>query len=737
MTMSTRTRLTPVLVIMMIALLHGPLPEPAAAATLTGCDEKLGCLRFLWPADPAAPGGKEIELTARPTQPGPAAAGAQDVQSYELAAPDGTVVATTTRSSLPLGPGFTATVLETTILLPITAPTGAFAQTHFALPALTPPASHRRVLCFKEDAFAPPTEKPVAATGPAALYSDDLDVIVISPLDHFLVAINAPAGKEWRSGFEGLIEQIPAGTVHRVLIVTGRGMNATFAKWGEALRGAYKHERQALYADVAVSYLGYWTDNGAIYYYKTAPGLNYHQTLIAVRDDARARGIPYGYFQLDSWWYPKATGDEITSAFRGGSLLWEPIAEMFPSGLPEFQRELGLPLVAHNRWYAESSPYCARYQCEYGHGGKKPALPVEPRFWDEIMDNAVKYGVKVYEQDWLVTQMDLIPWLRAGINNADEKWFDVMANKAADRGLTMQLCMASPGFFLQQIKHPNVTHVRCSNDYQAGILKDYYWPNFHRTSMLAYAVGLWPFKDNFQSASGQRLGRNERRPFEEALISNLSAGPVGPADKIGAADPELLRRTCRQDGVLLKPDRPALPIDLMYLDSAKPWIVTTESKPDLGAVTYLAAFNIRPAHTRDRSVTLADLGLAGPHVIYDWRNHTVSASASDRVAFGPLKTNAASYHVLAPILPNGMAVIGEPDKFVTMSQKRFPAAHFADNRLTLEIEGVPDEPISVLLYTPTPPRRVEGAEATPGPAPMLTVLKLAVPPSGRTRIMVE
>jgi len=59
--------------------------------------------------------------------------------------------------------------------------------------------------------------------------------------------------------------------------------------------------------------------------------------------------------------------------------------------------------------------------------------------------------------------------------------------------------------------------------------------------MFAYAVGMWPYKDCFQSAAGQRTIRNERWGFEETLISNLSGGPVGPGDAIGAADRELRR----------------------------------------------------------------------------------------------------------------------------------------------------------------------------------------------------
>ena len=161
--------------------------------------------------------------------------------------------------------------------------------------------------------------------------------------------------------------------------------------------------------------------------------------------------------------------------------------------------------------------------------------------------------------------------------------------------------MASPEFFLQQVKHANVIQVRTSGDYQAIVPKWYYWPSFQTTSVLAYAVGIWPFKDNFQSSSFQRPLRNEYWPLEEALISTLSAGVVGPGDKIGRADARLLNRTCRKDGLLLKPDRPAFPIDAMFLPHARPYVTATESRrAGVGTWTYVAAYLLARDHP-DRS----------------------------------------------------------------------------------------------------------------------------------------
>jgi hypothetical protein len=638
--------------------------------------------RFLWP-DASAEG--LIELKAEDT----------GSSMLSLSLPSGEVVAETKLRKLEDD----VYVFETEIKKEIATPTGDWFKPHFALPAISTPATHKRVLTYKVQAFAPSTDEAIPTSGPIILYTDDLSVMIISPLDNFLESMTAPVDGEWRCGFGGLIEKVPAGTVHKVVVVTGHGINDTMFKWGDVIRKWHNHERSDPYAGIGISHLGYYTDNGAMYYYKTAEGMNYHETLIAVKEDADRRGIPFGYFQIDSWWYFKANKRKnMLSMVTSGTLLWEPMPEYFPQGLTVFQEELGLPLVAHNRWYDVNSPYCERYECAPG-GGRKDTV-----------------------------------WLRNGMGNAN-LWFDTMVNAADARGLTFQLCMASPEFFLQQMKHDNVTHVRVSSDYLAGMFKHHYYPNFHRTSMFAYAVGLWPFKDVFQSASGQRSVRNERWPLEEALISNLSGGPVGPGDAIGAADRELLMRICRDDGMLLKPDRPALPIDLMFLDHQKPWIVTTQSANGIGETMYLAAFNLWPKRTFDFEVSFSDLGLSGEHLIYNWREREF-VTGSDKVVFGRMPKNDAFYNVLCPVQENGMALIGETEKFVTLSAKRFPSITLDGNALSLEVEGVPGEEVLISLYCPTPLSEVSGGAIT-DLIPGLTTVRVEIPDSGRTSVTLK
>ena len=50
---------------------------------------------------------------------------------------------------------------------------------------------------------------------------------------------------------------------------------------------------------------GYWTDNGAHYYYHTLPDSDYEETLLRLRDHFVREDIPVRYIQIDSWWYFK------------------------------------------------------------------------------------------------------------------------------------------------------------------------------------------------------------------------------------------------------------------------------------------------------------------------------------------------------------------------------------------------------------------------------------------------
>jgi len=705
--------------------------------------------RFLWPAEVENPGEDLVELTVEESETGEESTplGPMHTKTFDLRDDSGDIAAKTVIMTLPERQDLT--VFRTEIMKSIPSPTGKYEKPHFALPAIKYHDKYNNVLSFRVEEFVTPLRYAVPTTGPVVMYSDDLEVMVLSPLDNFMDAMQRPVKDEWHCGFGGLNRKIPAGTTSWSLLVTGQGFNDTFMKWGKDIQAWHGHDPVPPDADITLTHLGYWTDNGSYYYYRTGPGMNYHQTLLAVNDYAKSVGIPYAYFQIDSWWYPKATINLNSSHDRGGFLLWEPNPEMFPEGLATFQKELGVPLVAHNRYCSDESPYCEKYDCVYHDGDKREgAYPTGPAFWDEIMDNAVKYGVAVYEQDWLYTHMDMIPWMRQDLGNA-ESWYDNMAEAAAERGLTMQLCMASPEFLLQQLKHPVETHVRTSHDYKGGLPKAFFWMPFHKSGLYAWAVGLWPFKDNFQSTVGQKTTYHllpEGNPLEEALVASLSGGPVGPSDSIGGSDPELIMRTCRSDGLLLRPDRPATPIDIMFLynknifiGSKKPWVVSTESVHEIGKTAYIASFNLWPQSMYQPWVTFSEAGLDGPHLVYNYREEEYEV-VKDKLNFGYMKPEEGVYLVACPLLDNGMAVLGELGKFVTMSANRFSSVRLVNDNLIMEVQGAPGESMTLSIYAPGGLRGIEGRgviENSRSKTEDIVSFDVKVPECGKTVVQIQ
>ena len=104
-------------------------------------------------------------------------------------------------------------------------------------------------------------------------------------------------------GISGNVSSIPAHFRLQTIMAASRGVGTSMRNWGELLRKTYHKQDYATSRakDVTLQYLGYTTDNGAYYYYNTVPGLNYQDTIFAIKKYADAELLPYKYVLLDSW----------------------------------------------------------------------------------------------------------------------------------------------------------------------------------------------------------------------------------------------------------------------------------------------------------------------------------------------------------------------------------------------------------------------------------------------------
>ena len=85
------------------------------------------------------------------------------------------------------------------------------------------------------------------------------------------------------------------------------------------------------------------------------------------------------------------------------------------------------------------------------------------------------------------------------------------------------------------------------------------------TSLFYWAINVLPFKDGFYSSNSKQVGGQtvgpEKNPDREALMATLSGAMVGPMDGINLLNKTRIMTTCRSDGTVLKPDRPAATSD--------------------------------------------------------------------------------------------------------------------------------------------------------------------------------
>jgi hypothetical protein len=541
--------------------------------------------------------------------------------------------------------------------------------TEFALPVFSDAALSRWRLL--------PIRPPVVL--PLGLVAPDGRTILLAPLlglHEQVIAV--PAGKDdadagLRAGWHGDIDAVEEGFATELAVIAGNGARECFATWARLLRAASGVAAPARDRDVLGTRLSYWTDNGSAYWYRTEGELGAASTVVAAVDDLEARGVPVGAVQLDSWWYPH----EVLRPFNtdewvvppSGMVTWEPRADVLPDGIAPLRERLARrPLVTHTRHLSSQSPYCDEFPV-WVDGDR--AHPQDARLYERLLDQCVVWGVEVFEHDWLIECFLGVRDLRAPGRAA--AWQAGIDAALEARDLTAQWCMASPADFAQVTRLRNITSIRTSGDHGYLVGPEVLWAWFLHTNLIARALGLWPYKDVFHSGSDSPTRE------AEALFAALSAGPVGVGDRVGAADPALIRRTCRADGVLVRPAVPVAAIDRATFD-APVWtgellVGTAHTDHAAGRWGYVVTANvgIEPTPNTTR-VALADLGddvPAGAEVVaYDWRTGQIEQlprGAGYDVALEPADWD---YHVLAPVLAGGIAVVGDPDVYATAGDAR-------------------------------------------------------------------
>jgi hypothetical protein len=554
-----------------------------------------------------------------------------------------------------------------------------------AFPVLTQVPSLPFALSYHDAPFSPYQLNTVAdaADSPWLFFDAGANGFVISPASDFLISRmelrqDGVLTSSVTADLRGLSGSLP----HQTVLVVGTGLNHLFDAWGQTLTGLHGKPRPPNDADLTLEKFGYWTDNGAAYYYRFEPQYGYAGTLLAVRHELDQRGIGLGYLQLDSWWYPKGPNARWDDT-RGGIYQYRAAPELFPSGLATFQQQVGLPLVTHARWIDPASPYRA----QYGFSGN---VMTDPRYWTDLMSYLHSSGVVTYEQDWLGAQAQPVYDL-----TAPTAFMGNMASDAVQAGLTLQYCMPLPRQVLQTVEYGNVTSMRVSDDRFDRTR----WDSFLYTSRLASAVGVWPWSDVFMSTERDNL-----------VLSLLSGGVVGIGDALGAENTDNIRHVMRADAVLIKPDASLAPTDDSILEEAAsvdrqtrpPMVAWTYSDHAVGRAAYVFAYS-RSAGGGSQHISLSPttLGVPGAAYIYNYFDVT-GRVVQPGEAFTDDVTDG-TYYVVAPVGPSGIAFLGDSGEFATLGVKRISALS-DDGAVHTTVEFAAGESsVTLLGYAPSPP----------------------------------
>ena len=554
-------------------------------------------------------------------------------------------------------------------------------------------------------------------------------------------------------GPEGKLDDLPPGAAFHSVLMFGRsGAEAGILDWGgfvQKYNGKLAHKAPD---DMVARTLGYWTDNGAAYYYHTQGNASYPAMLEAVHAYHTENHIPVRYYQLDSWWYPKGTD--------GGTVLWSANNSVLPDGLLGLSKVLGSPLALHNRYWSASSPYL-----EKGHFSSEsgPAVPLSEAFYDSLFRTVTASGCRLYEQDWLATQFRKVDALQTRYG-APDAWLNAMDAAALRCNLPVQFCMPSIGFYLASTQMPSVTEIRTSQDFGRDRWDTVRirWMEHCNLSLLARALGLAASKDVLLTSQAGTMKANTWEEVE-ALLAILSHGPVGIGDAFGYTDLDLVGRLALEDGTLVQPDDAALPPEsavlgkdsdtgplaiqatstvdgqtwryLMTIYQGYYWppgsgpttqAATEPAATDMGPGTQQApdtiapGMDVPPTETPvpatpapepttgveqpglDAAPTTALFGpIPGSYVCYDYmRQKVLGTMRTGGVMPLELTDDAYSYTILAPVQANGLALIGDVSHFVTASASRFAEVQPILGGLSLSLSGPAGSHVRLAVFSP-------------------------------------
>lgn len=601
----------------------------------------------------------------------------------------------------------------------------AFQISEFALPIRAPDIS----LTF--DFFDRPNfTRPHAVSPLLVMNKSTHNCLMLAPVDAFhdqvlAVVDNAQsAQRELRWGWSGDLDVVPKAFSTTLAVIIGSSPRHLFSIWGALIRTAAASRPgrslnlRGRYDDVAIAKLSMWTDNGASYWYRTEEGMDLPSTLEATVAYLDKHHVPVASIEFDSWFYPHEITRPVTALNYPsivpptGMLRWEPRHDVLGEGsIKNLRERLGnRPLILHSRHISSRSDYTADpfLKTEEWWIDSDRAHPAGSALFRRWMQQAADWGATAYEQDWIVEVWLGVRQLRERPGRI-ETWQHQLNTAAKENNINLIWCMATMADMAHAVSLTQVVAVRSCDDYRYARDPSILWRWHLTVSALIRSLGLLPFKDVFMSHSNDSNLpdiNGDPNAMLEACLAALSAGPVGIGDRLRRTNIDLVRKTCRADGTLIKPDLPLAALDRSIRDPTGLLWAETNSGPWRYIVAIRTGIGLDGAPEDNEPLTEAlHLGSSTPSLVYNWKAKTAelvnTVTASLRLHEWTLWIACPTIDAATAMCP--FTLIGDTNTFATMGDRRiriYPDLVSAD-KILFDVLGVQDEDVEITFWSST------------------------------------
>eukprot|EP00516_Mucochytrium_quahogii_P008564 CAMPEP_0203748480 /NCGR_PEP_ID=MMETSP0098-20131031/3351_1 /ASSEMBLY_ACC=CAM_ASM_000208 /TAXON_ID=96639 /ORGANISM=" , Strain NY0313808BC1" /LENGTH=778 /DNA_ID=CAMNT_0050637239 /DNA_START=35 /DNA_END=2371 /DNA_ORIENTATION=+ len=541
----------------------------------------------------------------------------------------------------------------------------------------------------------------------------------------------------WAASTVATVKKVPRGFKHSFMAFSGNeGITDTINEWGKLLQKMYKTWRVD---DITVSTLGYQTDNGAQYCSGCANGCD--QILLNELAYLKGISVPIKYLSYqNAWWHGTGSAPWCVSD-------WDWVPSRVPMGVPEFHRRAGMPFQLYAPYFCMDTKYAKDFKFissnpnlpTCGQFKFKEIAPEESlKFYDWFISLGMSYGMQSFEADFMNQNLNCVDRFLEEIGAAAQ-YMDGMTQAAFKHKIPIQWCFVSPSGLLQTLKYPSVTNLRGSTDYAYGNSWD-----MGLSSLFLWAMNTAPSKDTFWTSDNGDMatkldgcGKKGCPPDHSddgcelhTILAIMSTGPVGFSDAINHTNPERIMKTCTSDGLLLKPNKPLTTLDdhhRKYYHVLQTYSGPRNDNPTSGSKVwayYLLGHhldrNAQGVHIRlgelwPRPSASTEFFLyksGNPGCLTDGApaESCVSKVEGSDIHFDKTKSafESSLYTVVPSCVESGWALVGEVNKYVSLSNIRFSQVECLSSdddsgAIRVTIRGAPSENIVLSFVGPDTP----------------------------------